>query len=213
MVLSSGEVRIIGSGMQSQSNTTIPVKVSSKKEEETDSNVKIPASKIKYHKIGKHDKYKISGSVPENYISAIKVPKTNVDNLMKLNNKFKLVTFKVPDESHDYYVRSCYMIDYINSPIKRKGEGTKAVRSVLEKSLTDRDTEGRLITNITIIDGETSAAGFFYKLGFRFLESAKNDIMKEWVNDKNSYLAPKLTGIMYLPKENVNRLMVHRMLL
>lgn len=212
MVLSSGEIRTIGSGMQSQSNVAAPIKLGSRKEEEEKS-TGIPKSEIKCHKIGRHDKYKISGNIPQDYISETKVPKTNIENLMKLNSKFKLVTFKAPDESQDYYVKSCYMIDSIVSPVRGKGEGTKAVRNILEKSLTDKDTEGRLITNVIVLDGETSAAGFFYKLGFRFIEDNKNNIMKEWINDKKNYIAPKLTGLMYLPKENVNRLMVHRMLL
>lgn len=213
MVISSSEIMKINSGMQSQSSLSVPIKLVAKKEEEDKKVIEIPASKIKYHKISKHDKYKIKGIIPEDYISDVKVPKTNVENLMKLNTKFKLVTFKAPDESNEYYVKSCYIIDSIISPVMRKGEGTKAVRNVLEKSLTDKDTDGRLIVNVIILDDEITSAGFFYKLGFRFLNPTHNEIMQKWISNKdNHYMSPKLTGLMYLPKENINRLMLNKML-
>ena len=212
MVLSSGEILTIGSGMQSQISGAVPVKspVHQEKEEKA---AEIPKSSIKYHKIRRHEKYRIRGEIPSDYISEIQVPKTNIDNLMKLTSKYKLVSFKLPDESHDYYVKSCYQIDSISSPIRNKGEGTKAVKQLLEKSLADKDTEGRIIVEVRIIDGQTSAAGFFYKLGFRFADKSKNEILNNWIRSGKSILAPKETGLMYLPKENIQKLMMYRMLL
>ncbi len=212
MVLSSGEILTIGSGIQSQVGGTIPVRNQNKKNEEEKPN-KIPKSVIRYHKIRKHEKYRVKGEIPQDYISDIKVPKTDVDKLIQLTSKYKLVTFKIPDESHDYYIKSCYQIDYISSPIRYKGEGTKAVKSLLEKSMTDKDTEGRIIVDIKIIDNETSSAGFFYKLGFRFIDKSKNEIIKTWLKDEKNILSPKITGLMYLPKENIQKLLMYRMLL
>ena len=212
MVLSSGEILTIGSGVQSQVGGTAVIRRSSKKQDEEKA-IEIPKSTIKYHKIRKHEKYRVRGEIPQDYISDMKVPKTDVDRLMQLTSKYKLVTFKIPDESHDYYIKSCYEIDYISSPIRYKGEGTKAVKSLLEKSMTDKDTEGRLIVNVKITDNETSSAGFFYKLGFRFIDRQKNEIMKNWLKDEKNILSPKITGLMYLPKEHTQRLLMYRMLL
>lgn len=212
MVLSSGEILSIGSGIQSPVGGTSPIRHSAQKPAE-EAAVEIPKSSIKYHKIRKHEKHKVTGTIPEYYISDTKVPKTNIENLMKLSSKYKLVSFKIPDESNDYYVKSCYMIDYISSPVRYKGEGTKAVKALVEKAMSDKDTEGRIIVDVKIIDSQTSAAGFFYKLGFRFLDSGKNEIMKNWERGPRSILSPKLTGVMYLPSEGVKRLLMYRMLL
>ena len=212
MVLSSGEILTIGSGIQSQVGGTATIRRSSKKQDEEKA-IEIPKSTIKYHKIRKHEKYRVKGELPQDYISDIKVPKTDIDKLIQLTSKYKLVTFKIPDESHDYYIKSCYQIDYISSPIRHKGEGTKAVKSLLEKSMTDKDTEGRIIVDVKITDSETSSAGFFYKLGFRFIDRQKNEIMKNWLKDEKNILPPKTTGLMYLPKEHTQRLLMYRMLL
>ena len=212
MVLSSGEILTIGSGVQSQVGGTAVIRRSPKKQDE-EKTIEIPKSTIKYHKIRTHEKYRVKGEIPQDYISDIKVPKTDVDKLMQLTSKYKLVTFKIPDESHDYYIKSCYEIDYISSPIRYKGEGTKAVKSLLEKSMTDKDTEGRLIVNVKITDNETSSAGFFYKLGFRFADKNKNIIMSNWLKEEKNILSPKITGLMYLPKENTQKLLMYRMLL
>ena len=212
MVLSSGEILTIGSGLQSQVGGTALIKRYALKPDEGNA-VEIPKSTIKYHKIGKHDKYKVTGILPEYYISDKQVPKTNVDNLIKLSSKYQLVSFKIPDESNDYYVNSCYMIDFISSPVRCKGEGTKAIKALVEKSITDKDTKGRIITDVRIIDGQTSAAGFFYKLGFRFVDKNKNEQMQNWINDTSAILSPQLTGLMYLPQEGTKRLLMYKMLL
>ena len=212
MVLSSGEILTIGSGMQSHISGATPVKLAIKKQDD-DKAVEIPKTHLKYHKIGKHDKYKITGIIPEYYISDKKVPKTDTEKLAQITSKYKLVTFKIPDETKDFYVKSCYQIDFISSPIRYKGEGTKAIKSLVEKSMTDKDTEGRIIVDVKITDGETSAAGFFYKIGFKFLDNNKNDMMQKWLKDEKSIISPKLTGVMYLPKESIQKLLVYKMLL
>lgn len=211
MVLSSGEILSIGSGIQSQVSSAPAVRHSAHKpaEEKND----IPECCIKYHKIKKHEKYKIKGDISTDYISDTKVPKTNIDNLMKLSSKYKLVSFKIPDETNEYYVKSCYIIDYISSPVRYKGKGRIAIKSLVEKSVSDKDTEGRIIVDVKIIDGQTSAAGFFYKLGFRFLDKEKNEIIKNWEQSKDSIISPRITGMMYLPKEGIKRLLMYKMLL
>lgn len=212
MVLSSGEIMTIGSGIQA--NVSAPVSV--KRSEyggERETVVKVPKSNLKFHKVKKHDKYKVSGNLPEDYASNEKVPKTNIENLIKLSSKYKLVSFKLPEESNDYYLTNCYKIDYISSPIRYRGEGTKAIQHLLERSLADKETEGRLIVDVKITDDETSSAGFFYKLGFKFIDERKNIIMQSWAQDKKTVLSPKLTGFMYLPKEKIRKLMMYKILL
>lgn len=212
MVLSSGEILTIGSGIQSQVSGAAPVKHAAHKPDEEKA-VVIPKSSIKYHKIRNNEKYRVRGTLPEYYISDMKVPKTDVEKLVKLTSKYKLVSFKIPDETNDYYVKSCYMIDHISSPVRYKGEGTKAIKNLVEKSMADKDTRGRIIVDVKIIDGQTSASGFFYKLGFRFLDNKKNEIMQNWLKGEKTILSPKITGVMYLPKECVQRLMMYKMLL
>ena len=212
MVLSSGEILSIGSGIQSQVGGATAIRHSAHKPDE-EKTAEIPKCKIKYHKIRKYEKYRIKGEIASDYISDTKVPKTNIDNLMKLSSKYKLVSFKIPDETNEYYVKSCYMIDFISSPVRYKGEGRKAIKSLVEKSVADKDTEGRVIVDVKIIDGQTSSAGFFYKLGFRFLDSSKNDMMKNWEKGQDSIISPRITGMMYLPKEGIKRLLMYKMLL
>jgi len=212
MVLSSGEIITIGSGIQSHINATSAVRHSNQSAGQ-ETITRIPKSNLKFHKVKKNEKYKVSGNLPENYRSDQKVPKTNIENLIKLSSKYKLVSFKLPDETNDYFLKSCYQIDFISSPVRYNGEGTKAIKGLLEKSLSDKETEGRLIVDVKITDSETSAAGFFYKLGFRFTDERKNTIMQSWAQDRKSILSPKLIGFMYLPKDKIQKLMMYRILL
>lgn len=212
MVLSSGEILSIGSGIQSQVGGAAAIRHSTHKPDE-EKTAEIPKCKIKYHKIRKYEKYRIKGEISSDYISDTQVPKTNIENLMKLSSKYRLVSFKAPDETNEYYVKSCYMIDFISSPVRYKGEGRKAIKSLVEKSVADKDTEGRILVDVKIIDGQTSSAGFFYKLGFRFLDSSKNDMLKNWEQGQASLISPRITGMMYLPKEAIKRLLMYKMLL
>jgi hypothetical protein len=106
-------------------------------------------------------------------------------------------------------LKNCYKIDSIISPKRYCGAGTKAVQSVLERSLADKDTEGRVVVYAEMTDGKTSPAGFFYKLGFRFIDKSMNEIMENWVAKKITVDAPKLAGMMYLPKNHINKLMMY----
>jgi len=85
-----------------------------------------------------------------------------------------------------------------------KGTGTRAVQQVVESSLKDKATRGKVIVNAASMDKKTSPAGFYYKLGFRFKDNKKNKILQKWLLEggkkKN---APMETGVMYLPKRNI----------
>lgn len=85
-------------------------------------------------------------------------------------------------------------------------EGTNFVQDVVIKSLKDPRTQGRVILNAEMIDAETSPAGFYYKLGFRFANQKFNKILKDWKDNNGTKLnAPSITGMMYLPKENIEQ--------
>ena len=99
-------------------------------------------------------------------------------------------------------LKAHYYISYLWSDGKR--EGTKHIQEVLEKSLDDVRTDGRIILDAQMIDGETSPAGFYYKLGFRFANDSYNKILANWLKKSGKkFDAPKITGIMYLPEENI----------
>lgn len=86
-----------------------------------------------------------------------------------------------------------------------KGSGTQAVQDVVIKSLSDTQTKGRVTLDACCIDGKTSPAGFYYKLGFRFGDAQKNKELKNWLEKGGTREnAPFLTGTMFLPKENIN---------
>lgn len=99
-------------------------------------------------------------------------------------------------------LKPCYKIDLLWS--NQKGAGTKAIKEIVQKSLNDYRTEGRVILNACCMDGHSFPGGFYYKLGFRFENSKNNKLCEHWIrtggNIKN---APEVYGTMFLPKENI----------
>lgn len=176
-----------------------------KKEEKT----LVKDAKIKYRKIKRSDKYTVYGDWKNDYVDEVTVEITNSPEIAELRQKYRLITFKNP-VSKTLYLKNCYKIDLIEAPQRYQGAGTKAVKALVERSLADKDTEGRVVVNAEIIDEKTSPAGFFYKLGFRFVDNNQNDKMEAWVREKTILNAPQLTGMMYLPKENINKLLRYK---
>ncbi len=176
-----------------------------KKEEKT----LVKDAKIKYRKIKRSDKYTVYGDWKNDYVDEVTVEITNSPEIAELRQKYRLITFKNP-VSKTLYLKNCYKIDLIEAPQRYQGAGTKAVKALVERSLADKDTEGRVVVNAEIIDEKTSPAGFFYKLGFRFIDNNQNDKMEAWVREKTILNAPQLTGMMYLPKENINKLLRYK---
>lgn len=188
-----------------------PVKFNGKKEEETKKAVKVPDAKIKFRKIKQSDKYMVHGDWTEDYVYNVEVETSSkeIEKNQELMSRYKLITFRVPSKKTLTYLKNCYKIDSIEAPQRYSGAGTKAVQSVLDRSLADKDTQGRVVVYAEITDGKTSPAGFFYKLGFRFVDKSMNEIMEAWVKKNIETEAPKLTGMMYLPKSNINKLMMY----
>mgnify|MGYP006872972334 CR=1 FL=1 len=95
-----------------------------------------------------------------------------------------------------------YFVSYLWSDGKR--EGTKHIQEVVSKSLKDSRTDGRVILDAQMIDGKTSPAGFYYKLGFRFANNTYNKILANWLKRSGKkFDAPSVTGVMYLPEEYI----------
>lgn len=186
------------------------VKFNGKREEEKQP-VVVQDAKIKFHKIKESDKYLVHGDWSDDYVAKVEVETSSkeIEKNMELMNRYKLITFKVPTKRIYLYLKNCYKIDSIVSPQRYAGAGTKAVQSVLERALADKETEGRIVVYAEITDGQTSPAGFFYKLGFRFVDKSMNEIMEQWVAKNIKSEAPKITGMMYLPKNHINKLMMY----
>ncbi len=104
------------------------------------------------------------------------------------------------------YLKNCYLIDYIQSPKPKNGLGTEAVKQLAEKAMFDSRAEGRIVTFSAPIMKESSPALFFYKLGFRFTDPKCNEVMEECLRN-NMPDIPAQIGMMYLPKNRLNKLL------
>lgn len=86
-----------------------------------------------------------------------------------------------------------------------KSSGTNSVQALVRKSLQDPETQGRVMLDACCIDGETAPGGFYYKLGFRFINQKINDECAKWLAEGGKREnAPWAVGLMYLPKENIS---------
>lgn len=104
------------------------------------------------------------------------------------------------------YLKNCYVIDYIQSPRVRCGLGTEAIKHLAEKAFFDPKAQGRIVTFSTPVCKESSPAIFFYKLGFRFMDPSGNKYIQECIEKKTLDIPPQ-TGMMYLPKSNIHKLL------
>lgn len=112
----------------------------------------------------------------------------------------------IPSKTKTKFLKNCYIIDYIQSPKPRSGLGTEAIKNLAEKAMFDSRAEGRIVTYCAPVWKESSPALFFYKLGFRFMESGANEYMQECLAKKIPDLPPQ-KGMMYLPKSNLYKLL------
>ena len=94
-----------------------------------------------------------------------------------------------------------------------KGSGTNSVQSVVRESVNNPKTAGRVTLDACCIDGKTSPAGFYYKLGFRFKDQKMNKQLEEWIaNGGKRENSPFLTGMMYLPAENIEHCLNYKVI-
>ena len=111
-----------------------------------------------------------------------------------------------PEKRKTAFLKNCYIIDYIQSPKPRCGLGTEAVKALAEKAMFDPRANGRIVTFSAPVWKESSPALFFYKLGFRFIEKGANEYMEDCLIKKIPDIPPQI-GMMYLPKNNLHRLL------
>lgn len=210
MVSSTNYSISITQGHASAINASIPVRFNQKKEED-EKIIVVPDAKIKFHKIKEHEKHIVQGVWPDDYVikTSVAVSSKEIEKNMELMSRYRLIKFNLPSKKEIVHLRGCYQIDNIVAPQRYHGAGTKALQSLLDRSVSDKDTDGRIIVYADIVDGQTSPAGFFYKLGFRFLDNGMNEVMETWLRKNIKTDFPKLTGVMYLPKSNINKLMMY----
>ena len=187
------------------------VKYNQKKDEQKPVPVSVPAAKIKFRKIKQSDKYTVQGEWDEEYIikEEIQTSSKDIEKNIELMSRYRLIKFNLPSKKIVRYLKNCYKIDNIESPVRYHGAGAKAIQSVLDRSLADKDTQGRIVLYAEITDGKTSPAGFFYKLGFRFIDKSMNEVMEAWLKQNIKTESPVLTGMMYLPKNHINKVMMY----
>ena len=104
------------------------------------------------------------------------------------------------------YLKNCYLIDFIQSPKTRCGLGTEAIKNLAEKAMFDSRAQGRIVTFSAPMVKEMSPAMFFYKLGFRFTSPEANKYMEECLA-QNMPDIPAQTGMMYLPRNQLHKLL------
>lgn len=163
---------------------------------------KIPILKekaiLRVKKIKRSDDIIITGEIDDDYVDI-------VEEDVNLNNKdFNFFNMK-PEKRKIKYLKHTYIIDYIQAPKMRRGLGTEALKSLAEKSLLDDRTNGRIVTFCMPIMQESSPAQFFYKLGFRFMDPKANEHIMECIEKKIPDI-PAQTGMMYLPRANLHKL-------
>ena len=183
--------------------------------------MKICAPKIKYKKVNASDKRMAFGVYPEDYVYEVSINKPTEMNIY-IKAPLLGITGGIGQSAKNndsnvikkYYFNNCYELEDIQSPERYSGWGTETMRSLLEMSIQDKDTNGRIIVNAKVTDGETSPVGFFYKLGFRFTDKNLNSQMDDWLRTSpHSCISPMITGMMYLPKENVSKLLMYKCLM
>jgi len=142
----------------------------------------------------------IGGYIPDNYLTVKKIFREAVRAYKTIFGE------RIPASPAHWEERAVLKPSYtiLHLESHGKGQGTEAVKDVLRRSLADPKTEGRVTLHASMIDGESSPAGFYYKLGFRFTNVENNEILAKWMkNGGRKENAPNLSGFMYLPTENI----------
>ena len=159
-------------------------------------------AELRVKKFKRSDNLIIVGDIDEHYVDIVE--EDVLDNGTSTTG-FNFFNPK-PDKKKTKYLKNCYIIDYIHSPIARQGLGTQAIKSLAEKAMFDPKAEGRIVTFSAPVHKESSPAQFFYKLGFRFFDLSANEYIEECIRKKVPDSPPQ-TGMMYLPKANLHRLL------
>lgn len=166
---------------------------------------------IKVKKLKRGDNIAVPGEIDDDYVDIaeekIEYQGYVIGSGGRSENFFDSSQFIPPKRTRKIkYLKNCYIIDYIQSPKPRCGLGTEAVKSLVEKAFFDSKADGRIVTFSAPMVKEASPAMFFYKLGFRFTSPDSNEFMEECLQ-KNIPDIPIQTGMMYLPKNKIQKLL------
>lgn len=157
---------------------------------------------LRTKKFSRRDNIIIVGEIDDDYVDIIEETLPEVSELQKNYNFFQ----PKPRTKKTKILKDCYVIDYIQSPKQRCGLGTEALKNLAEKVMFDSRAEGRIVTFSAPMCKESSPAQFFYKLGFRFMETGANEYMEECIIKKVPDIPPQV-GMMYLPRKNLHKLL------
>lgn len=164
---------------------------------------KVPCLKekatLRVKKFKRSDNIIIAGEIDDDYVDIVEEDDTSFSTDL---NFFQIM----PKKRKIKYLKNSYIIDYIQSPKMKCGLGTEALKGLAEKAMFDSRAEGRIVTFCAPVWKESSPAQFFYKLGFRFMDSEANQYIEECIIKKVPD-APPQTGMMYLPKKNIHKLL------
>ena len=160
---------------------------------------------IRVKKLKRGDNIAIPGVIEDDYVDVVEET-LNLERKPEEANFFKQQSFIIPVKRKIQYLKNCYIIDYIQSPKPRCGLGAEAVKALAEKAMFDPKAEGRIVTFSAPLIKESSPALFFYKLGFRFTSPQANEYMEECLRKKVPDI-PVQTGMMYLPKNRLHKLL------
>ena len=160
---------------------------------------------IRVKKLKRGDNIAIPGIIDDDYVDVVEET-LNLERKPEEGNFFSQQSFIIPVKRQIQYLKNCYIIDYIQSPKPGCGLGAEAVKALAEKAMFDPKAEGRIVTFSAPLVKESSPALFFYKLGFRFTSPQANEYMEECIRKKVPDI-PVQTGMMYLPKNRLHKLL------
>ena len=110
--------------------------------------------------------------------------------------------YVIGNKSGIYQYAPSYILDKLWA--SAKGDGTLGVKETVLRSLSDKETCGRVMLEACCLDGKTAPGAFYYKLGFRFNNPSMNKECEQWIKSGGKYEnAPFCVGQMHLPKENI----------
>ena len=164
---------------------------------------------LRVKKFKRGDNIIIAGEIDDDYVDIVEEEITPQNNFVSSSGYNFFQNMQNQSQKRKLkYLKNCYVIDYIQSPKMRQGMGSEAIKGLAEKAMFDTRADGRIVTFSSPVWRESSPALFFYKLGFRFMDPAANEYMKDCLI-KNIPDLPPQTGMMYLPKKNLHRLLMY----
>lgn len=164
-------------------------------------------AELRIQKFKRSDNIIIDGIIDDDYVDVIEEEILDTPIIQTPQNFFSSggINSPISQKRKTKYLKNCYVIDYIQSPVSRHGYGSLALKGLAEKAFFDKNVEGRIVTYSAPVCQESSPALFFYKLGFRFMDPEANEYMKECLI-KNVPDIPIQKGMMFLPRYNLHKL-------